>query len=165
MRTIEPAIASYYQDWRRYPPDGFELPSFPNTYPEENPRIWVQITTPVKYFSTIPYDEFHVALKDTNGTIRSDKNKTYRYYGAHWRCLALGGTPTPKSEKCPKLPAGRNYDSEFLGKWVIYSPGPDQLHNFGEWAMWKPSVQNGNPFNYSPTNGTLSRGDIVKWGS
>ncbi|MCG3198946.1 MAG: hypothetical protein GHCLOJNM_03453 [bacterium] len=160
MRSIEPAIASYLQDWKRYPPDGFELPSFPNTYPEENPRIWVQLTSPVKYLPAIPVDEFHVALRDTNGNLRSDKNQTYRYYAAHWRCLALGGSPTPRSERC----STRNADTMFKGKWVIYSPGPDTLHNYGEWAMHRDYFI-AKPQVYSPTNGTKSVGDLVYWGN
>jgi prepilin-type N-terminal cleavage/methylation domain-containing protein len=171
MRSIEPAIAAYFQDWKRYPRDGFELPSISGYYPEENPRIWVQLTSPIKYFSTIPLDEFHSAYKDTNNLQRSDKHQTYRYYAAWWRCLALGGTPVQKSEKCNQLPKGSNYDSDFLGKWIIWSPGPNRVHDFGEWAMYKPlarvgwSVTSGSSPVYSATNGTVSDGDIVKWGS
>lgn len=137
MRSIEPAIASYLQDWKRYPRDGFELPAFPGTYPEENPRIWVQLTTPIKYFGRIPYDEFHVANKDTQGNQRSEKNQTYRYYGAWWRCLAIGGNPKKNSETCSKPEAER----DFVGKWVIFSPGPDQVHNYGEWSMYRPYLR------------------------
>ncbi|MCE7908051.1 MAG: prepilin-type N-terminal cleavage/methylation domain-containing protein [Candidatus Omnitrophica bacterium] len=160
MRSIEPAIASYLQDWKRYPRDGFELPAFPGTYPEENPRIWVQLTTPIKYFGRIPYDEFHVANKDTQGNQRSEKNQTYRYYGAWWRCLAIGGNPKKNSETCSKPEAER----DFVGKWVIFSPGPDQIHNYGEWSMYRPYLRTA-PYLYSPTNGTTSIGDLVKWGS
>lgn len=175
MRSIEPAMASYFQDWKRHPRDGFELPGYSQPgrifYPEENPRIWVQLTTPIKYFSSIPYDEFHSAYNDTNNNKRDERNQTYRFYAAWWRCMALGGTPVSKSEKCTKLAAGRNYDSEFLGKWVIWSPGPNRLHDYGEWAMYRPmaqagwSVTSGNSPVYSATNGTLSHGDLVKWGS
>lgn len=178
MHAIESAMSSYYQDWKRHPRDGFELPAFSspgdnNYYPEENPRIWVQLTTPIKYFSTIPYDEFHSADIDTNGLKRSDKHQTYRYYAAWWRCLALNGTPVAKSEKCSKLTAGNNYDSDFLGKWVIWSPGPNRVHDFGEWAMYRkyyqvgydPKVTKSKAFVYMPTNGTISDGDLVKWGS
>jgi prepilin-type N-terminal cleavage/methylation domain-containing protein len=171
MRAIEPAIAAYYQDWKRFPRDGFEIPSIAGYYPEENPRIWVQLTSPIKYFSTIPYDEFHSAYKDTNNLQRSDKHQTYRYYAAWWRCLALGGSPVQKSEKCTSLGGGKNYDSDFLGKWIIWSPGPNRVHDFGEWAMYKPlaragwSVTSGSSPFYCATNGTISDGDIVKWGS
>lgn len=173
MRSIESAVSAYSQDWKRNPRDGFELPSISGYYPEENPRIWVQLTTPIKYFSTIPQDEFHSAYKDTNNLQRSEKHQTYRYYAAWWRCKALNGTPAERSEKCTKLPAGNNYDSDFLGKWIIWSPGPNRIHDFGEWAMYKkyyqagyaPEVTKARAFVYLPTNGTISDGDIVKWGS
>ncbi len=171
MRSIESAISAYYQDWKRYPQDGFELTGISGYYPEENPRIWVQLTSPIKYFSTIPQDEFHSAYKDTNNLQRSEKHQTYRYYAAWWRCEALGGTPVPKSEKCTKAPT---YETDFLGKWIIWSPGPNRVHDFGEWAMYKPWFQAGYAPEvtkaksapvYSATNGTVSSGDLVKWGS
>jgi prepilin-type N-terminal cleavage/methylation domain-containing protein len=40
MRGIEPAVASYLQDWKRYPADGFELPPYPGTYRRrESPNL------------------------------------------------------------------------------------------------------------------------------
>ncbi|MCA9413954.1 MAG: prepilin-type N-terminal cleavage/methylation domain-containing protein [Candidatus Omnitrophica bacterium] len=164
MRGIAPAIQSYFNDWRRYPPDGFELPSASGYFPEENPRIWTQLTTPVQYVTSLPVDEFHVALSDSQGNTRSEKNQTYRYYGAHWRCLALGGSPGRFEESCQGI--GNRWESEFEGGWIIYSPGPDKEHSFGEWSMHIYEGRNkGYPLMYAPTNGTRSKGDLVYWGN
>ena len=168
MRGIEPAMVSYLQDWKRYPADGFELPSYRDAYPEENPRIWVQLTTPIPYLTQIPIDEFNVAVRDTRpapDNTRDPIYQTYRYYAAHWRCLALGGSPRRYTETCIK--AGKPFvdaDKEFVGKWVIFSPGPDNVHNYGEWSM-HISHREKYPYLYSPTNGTRSIGDLVKWGN
>lgn len=165
MRNIAPAIQSYVTDWKRYPPDGFELPSVSGFFPEENPRIWSQLTTPNQYFHSIPVDEFHVAISDSQGNTRSEKNQTYRYYAAHWRCLALGGSPTPRQEACNNPQNPKGWDSEFEGKWIIYSPGPDTEHSFGEWSMHQGNIAAGQPYMYTPTNGTKSKGDLVYWGN
>ena len=178
MRGIAPAIQSYLTDWKRYPADGFELIGY-SGYPEENPQIWVQLTTPVPYLSSMPVDEFHVALEDTQGNQRSEKNQTYRYYADIWRCLASGnnhvripGAPDEctlnAGAKGRAWPAPFDPDTAFLGAWVLYSPGPDRKHNFGEWYMhrlWNsiPALQANAP--YSPTNGTMSIGDLIYWGN
>lgn len=177
MRGLEPAIASYLQDWRRYPRDGFELPGISGFYPEENPRIWVQLTTPNAYLSQLPVDEFYVALSDTSGNVRDPSHQTYRYYEAGWRCRASGnsaipGFPPGQPERCQLVagakgridPSPFDPDAAYVGKWVLYSPGPDNLHSYGEWAMYRPNLVTGG-FLYSPTNGTKSVGDLVRWGT
>ena len=164
MRGIAPAIQSYVTDWKRYPPDGFELPGVSGFYPEENPRIWSQLTTPSQYMTSIPVDEFHVATVDSQGNDRSEKNQTYRYYGPHWRCLALGGQPLPFQEECRNTTNPKGWESEFSGAWIIYSPGPDTEHSFGEWSMHQSRELSGYPEMYTPTNGTKSKGDLVYWG-
>jgi hypothetical protein len=118
--------------------------------------------------SEIPVDEFNVATSDTRpapDNARDPANRSYRYYAAHWRCLALGGSPRRWDETCYK--GGKPYpnaESEFMGKWVIFSPGPDNVHNYGEWSM-HVSQRNNKPNLYAPTNGTKSIGDLVRWGS
>jgi len=165
MRGIAPAIQSYYNDWNRYPPDGFELPSVSGFYPEENPRIWTQLTTPIPYLTSLAVDEFHVALTDPQGNVRSDKNQTYRYYADHWRCLALGGQPVRFQAECRNTQNPKGWETEFEGGWIIYSPGPDTEHSFGEWSMHRSHVTSGFPAMYAPTNGTKSKGDLVYWGN
>ena len=127
--------------------------------------------------SALPVDEFYVALADTSGNTRDPSHQTYRYYEAGWRCRASENNPIPgfppgQPERC-QLAAGAkgkidpppfDPDAAYVGKWVLYSPGPDNLHSYGEWAMYRPNLVTG-VYLYSPTNGTKSVGDLVRWGT
>jgi len=45
----------------------------------------------------------------------------------------LEGSPRRMDETC--YMAGKAYpnaNTEFVGKWVVFSPGPDNVHNYGE---------------------------------
>lgn len=181
MKALETAIASYFIDRARYPGDGFEVGGFGYVAGAEgNPVVWSQLTTPVKYFTAIPLDEFlpaDFAVDDAGNSPgeRDPSNNVYRYYSDGWSCRASGNTPRPfvgQPETC-FIPSDRrgkvtphpfDPNAAFLGRWIALSAGPDQEHGYGEWEMHRSNITIRSR-TYSPTNGTRSYGDIVKWGS
>lgn len=162
LRTAAIAIESYVIDNNRYPPswwsDGFGLVPWA-TFPH-------QLTTPVAYLSSrsMCYDSFKKGGATwSNGTPRDpDIHYFYDYILVTQRMgsLYMGGDPG-----C--LPS-QSYFVVFDGmlyqmstSWHLKSFGPDGLeeltggHNGGGAGIYLP---------YDPTNGTLSDGDIYRFG-
>jgi prepilin-type N-terminal cleavage/methylation domain-containing protein len=174
LRTIETAMASYFTDRGRHMADGFEMFNLgldpTGGYPtggEGSNIIYSQLTTPVAYVTDIPVDEFQVATiaVDSAGNGLGDRDKAlvhYRCYAEGWKCAAADGRLVQGNCTGSLL-----FDPEerFLGDWIFLSPGPNGEHNYGEWAMARDVILAGSPRTYSPTNGTKSHGDIVKWGT
>ncbi len=178
MRSLETAIVSYSIDHKRHPGDGFEVGGGDA---EGNRYVYSQLTTPTAYVKAIPLDEFNSADRavDDAGAgagVRDVRNNVYRYYAARWRCLASGPNNGPPAGSRPgeacEVKSGRGiingypFDPNlaYAGKWIVVSPGPDRSHGYGEWIMWKPAIQSGNRRIYSPTNGTVSYGDLGRYG-
>jgi prepilin-type N-terminal cleavage/methylation domain-containing protein len=174
MRSLETAIVSYSLDRKRHMGDGFEVGGGDA---EGNIRVYSQLTSPHDYVKSIPYDEFNSADRaaDNAGAgagTRDTRNNVYRFYAARWRCLASGnGAGT--GEECKVKASARGQvggfpfdpDYAYAGKWIVVSPGPDRSHGYGEWIMHRTALQTGNQRIYSPTNGTVSYGDLARWGN
>ena len=173
MKTLETAMISYFTDRGRYMADGFEMlnvgidPS--GGYPtggEGSNVIYSQLTTPVAYVTDIPVDEFQVAriAVDSAGNGFGARDKAlvhYRVYSDGWKCSAAGGSIV--LGQCAGTLAF-DPDERYVGNWIFLSPGPNGEHNYGEWSMARDVILAGSPRTYSPTNGTRSHGDLVKWG-
>ena len=178
LRSLETAIVSYSLDHKRHPGDGFEVGGGDA---EGNRFVYSQLTTPNTYVNSLPLAEFNAADRAVDdagagaGT-RDSRNNVYRYYAARWRCLASGPSNGPPPGRNPgeacEVKSGRGiivgypFDPNlaYAGKWIAVSPGPDRSHGYGEWIMHKTSVRGGNPRVYSPTNGTVSYGDLARYG-
>lgn len=179
LRSLETALISYGLDHKRSMGDGSEVGGGNG---EGSLYVYSQLTTPVQYFKGIPVDEFHPADRavDNAGAgagVRDPTNNVYRYYAARWRCLASGHTPPNPAnragERCNVRGEVRGRvegfpfdpDAGFAGRWIVVSAGPDRSHGYGEWIMHRPGMRLGNPRVYSPTNGTVSYGDLARWGN
>lgn len=154
LRTVSLALAAYQVDTNKLPlkwgEDGTDIPYFPRL-----------LTTPIAYMSTYSvYDPFRKIMKE------SPETKVYmytRYTAPDWDGME------------PELLAKRN-------SYVVYSWGPDMNDNglsfcgpYHAREMW-PVITNTNPWTYpagtsvttlpiyDPTNGTVSFGDIGRWG-
>lgn len=179
LRSLETAIVSYSLDHKRHMADGSELAQAGFNVTSEGDRfVYSQLTTPSTYLKAIPVDEFNSADRavDDAGAgagSRNVNNNVYRFYSARWRCLASGHkSPSALGEACSASNSRgvvNSYpfdpDAAFAGKWIVVSPGPDRSHGYGEWVMYKPQIQYGNPRIYSPTNGTVSYGDLARYGN
>lgn len=173
LRSLETAIVSYGLDHKRNMGDGFEVGGGDA---EGNRYVFSQLTTPATYLKAIPLDEFNVADRavDDAGAgagARDARNNVYRYYAARWCCLASGNAAGTgevcKVTKGQGIINGYPFDPRiaYAGKWIVVSPGPDKSHGYGEWIMFKPALQSGNHRIYSPTNGTVSYGDLARYGN
>jgi hypothetical protein len=172
MRSLEVAVTSYSLDHPPHMGDGFEIGGG-----EGIPYAYSELTTPHAYLTPIPFDEFLPADRapDNGGNgagPRDPSNNVYRFYAAYWRYLASGNSPQV-GERCGVSPDAKGVINSYpfdpvaacAGRWIVVSAGPDQSHRYGEWIMHKAQLQGGNPRVYSPTNGTVSYGDIARWGS
>lgn len=158
MRTINTALEAYYVDNNAYPP------SVRNSPVEPIPRrgsAWMDrrmLTTPISYITTVPPDPF--VARDPGPQVEAGK---FNVYGIHDR--GTSGT----------------YDLPF-NSWMMWSVGPDLRTNTGGYRKlemvergeaaqidWWNQTQGAGTSNYpghryDPTNGTVSLGDIYRFG-
>ena len=170
MRSIKTALISYGVDRPYYPADimeqGISIPG-PSHAWTRSIQGWKQITTPVKYMQSVPQDRF---MYDPNWTPTRQAEVYYRYTAMGWRCGCAGAGI--KKGKCIVDPSNRGKVSftapfdpyaTFAGSFTILSDGPDRTWNFAEWIVHK-EYRATKALLYSPTNGTVSSGDLVVWG-
>ncbi|MCB2155980.1 prepilin-type N-terminal cleavage/methylation domain-containing protein [bacterium] len=147
QRTIVTAIESYSIDWNRYPPA---------SRPFGNTRVrnrvidrYIMMTTPVAYITTIPKDVFW------NGR---EQNIPLTWGADVFDYFERQSTPLVTNPWGP--------DSELQSAlWFLSSWGPDGEIDSDNNATG-PSGD--GPYymhiQYDPTNGSISDGDISRWG-
>lgn len=136
MRSLHIALDSYYLDWNYYPAEH-----------ERDERNRLQtglnwITSPHAYIKFLPQDPFAMFGEDQS---RGFMHISYETGGLESGDSVLAGG-------CGSC----------LVAWVMFSNGPDA----------RQEIWGGNPHydidtivdNYSPTNGTKSRGGLYRWG-
>jgi len=95
----------------------------------------LRLTTPVAYLTTVPLDPFNRELQDEAG-----RHPPLTYEMASTGCTNL----SPKG-------------------WAVYSCGPDRLDDTGPGVCEYPYVTLETTV-YDPTNGTVSKGDVLRFG-
>lgn len=134
LRSISIALESYALEWKIYPAQ-HERNETARTM-----RGLSWLTTPNQYITSLPEDPFGEFSADSTVT----KHITYEFGGVEKGGNFLDG--------CPLC----------LEMWALFSNGPDAQQNIRQDS---PQHNNGNPtWNYSPTNGTKSIGEIIVWG-
>lgn len=136
LRVLSLALESYRVDNQSYPM--WQIHGI-----MINPTSWrlLPLTTPISYMTQVPPRD---PFRDKTQPLVYD---TYDYVDA--ASFAESGDPEP-SFRC------RGAD------WRLCSPGPDLVNTYGG-----PSYMNSpdNPgYDYDPTNGTVSKGDICRVG-
>ena len=136
LRTIAGALETYHVDNHQYPP-------WMINGVEVNPtsKRLFPLSTPVAYITSIPSKD---PFQDK---IIPDMYDSYDYVDAE--SFARNGDPEPSF---------RSRGAE----WRISSAGPDCINTYGGPAYMNPVNNPG--YDYDPTNGTISKGDIVKLG-
>ena len=155
FNTLGVGLEAYHVDENNYPPDDWVLYGSPYVVnpPEIRQRVlrslW-RLSTPVAYIRKLPHE-------DPFNPSKTPVEMCYVYYydgsGFNWEM-------TPDFPKKPTRV--RNWDpGDPLGGWGVYphkwyywklnSYGPDKEAQ-GGWVL------------YDPTNGTVSLGDIIRWG-
>jgi prepilin-type N-terminal cleavage/methylation domain-containing protein len=136
LQTIATALEAYHVDGNRYPPWMASGADINPTSKRLHP-----LSTPVAYITTVPVkDPFQDKIVPT-------MYDTYDYVDAE--SFAQIGDPEP------------SYRSRGA-EWRICSAGPDCVNTFGGPSYLTPLDNPG--YDYDPTNGTISKGDIVKLG-
>lgn len=155
QRSLATAIESYRVDFNRYP--------FYGTWTDSPPKVLKQLTTPVAYMSSIPHDTF----KATN---YQDWQDYYIYYNKRddlYINSKTGGSSEFWDGNYGGTPAAAGYGKAKAGsQWGLYGLGPDLIFN---WDAKMPRLTNicdsgHQAMEYDPTNGTVSGGDIHRWG-
>lgn len=143
LRTIATALESYHVDFSRYPPHGEVLPSGQVNYPAVAAGIETveftpgfPLTTPVAYLASLPADP----LLNPGGP---EPLRLYGYIESGLMSSILRGRG---------MVASADGIRPTYGGWRLYAAGPDGVKG----ADTKVNIL------YDPTNGTLSRGDIVR---
>jgi type II secretion system protein G len=139
MRTLATALEAYHVDVKHYP---FALRG--NAWFGELRRI-APLTTPIAYITSIPLDPFQISAAGATRTSYwdySDREAVGIAFGYATWDVAWGNKPN--------------------SMWRLASNGPDQLPNFMGLGNSNPSFS--PSFEYDATNGTISPGDIVRWG-
>ena len=147
MRSLGIALESYHLDWNIYPSI-----SYPNYTVQNNRKLagltW--LTSPNAYITAIPEDPFP-GDQDPGGGELTGGPFSYVFIGTEYGFL----------EALLAHPNGGG----LLKAWALYSLGPDspkaELKTSGD----PNPVYGGVPISsYSPTNGTRSKGDILRYG-
>jgi len=137
VRTISIAIESYMVDHNTYPPDQDNNPN------ATNERGYAFLTSPVAYMTIRPTDPFSRPFNPANP---NDDNT------AAWYELASGADATREIDRFP--------DRHDIQCYFLSSFGPDQVRSQANDDF--PYSSNLRP--YDPTNGTVSFGDIYRFG-
>ncbi len=170
LRTLAIALESYNIDWGRYPGDaneaGFaDTPNSPfspfGNGSDINGIDWysfMSLTTPVSYIKEIPQDYF----QEGNPIQAPDVPfLTYNYHETESLKSNLANGSGPQNVGAIMQKNGVY--------WVVFGIGPDRTwqmetvpSNFLVIVSLIASKGGGSTFSYSPTNGTKSRGDIMR---
>ncbi len=167
MRSLATAIEAYATDCNnRYPwvvgSPGYALPAGP--IPSQG-RYGYGLTTPVAYITSIPKDTFNTSEIHTDDLLYwPGYPPTKDYYYATKQYFDSRGYPwkvTTGPGQAGTDPM--NPQSTNLAKWDLLSKGPDLYWaRAGGCDHWE--VDNPWDWQYDPTNGTVSRGNIVRTG-
>ncbi|MEQ8821557.1 MAG: prepilin-type N-terminal cleavage/methylation domain-containing protein [Sumerlaeia bacterium] len=169
MRSIATGLEAYAVDSNAYPPNVFDAAGRGNimTMPMgQMPFVPYTLTTPVAYMTDVPLDTF-------KPVVMSDHKHSFVYFNAtNVPDEVNRQTYRARVESLAMADTGK----AITPAWAMLSTGPDQ--RFGTMArevdrrgslpiyeiMTMPMASMGSIHQYDPTNGTISDGDIVRFG-
>jgi type II secretion system protein G len=137
IRSLATALESYRVDSNAYP-EGYTAWSWTAYDP------LIILTSPVAYITSVPKDPFFLVDVYNVGQARNQP-------GPFW----YWNIPTDDAN------FGMNAGDVRHAAWRLASAGPDRLHGA---ATSGDPVYEINWLDYDPTNGTVSRGEIMRWG-
>lgn len=161
MRSIATAIESYFVDQNKYPifnvSPSFSVPGGGNpTSSDLCVRSGAGLTTPIAYLTSVPVDPFGPVFKDDDFTFGGATTVTDAYYYAPRSWFVCRGFPWKVFPAGPSNPAA----------WVLQSKGPDKYFSMSAKSGIPGADELDEPYKwqYDPTNGTVSVGNIVRSG-
>jgi len=169
LRTQATAIEAYVVDWNTLPRDSDSdldrepaMASYDFSWKANGA---VQLTTPVGYMSALLEDPFSQGRQQTASYGAA---VGYRIGSGTW---SYGSTPGSPQSEAPADSQGAFAAMQAHGKvlaYVILSPGPTakrQLMGYKCFPWKSPdAAEQGAYLDYDPTNGTISAGDIYRFG-
>lgn len=157
MRTLATGMESYFVDYNHHPFDWADDVSFPY-------YMHHCISTPIAYITNGSKMVDPFADNTQGGTFNPNEiRERFRYRAFNEEYLS-GGTPGSPFSGLPGPTAVGNLKAkEVHGAWFLVSKGPDKSNgplpsgfsdgnNQTDW-LW---------LQYDPTNGTVSRGDVIR---
>ncbi len=133
MRSVATALETYMMDKGEYPPD-YDSGQFGVAISGDEYLTWVQLTTPIAYMTFMPVDEFNPGSRGTGSGYK--KTPYYEYWGV--------------------FDNDRGRRMRQIGiMYFMNGVGPDTDND--NLAAFPVDYINRA---YSPTNGTVSNGDI-----
>ena len=160
MRTVATALESYRVDHNGYPgfallPQPFSLPGGPVVSSDVCLGGSQGLTTPIAYLTSIPPDPFGEVLPNDLFTFGGATGIADGYYystKAWFDCRGFGWGIYAAGD-----PVGNP------AAWVIQSKGPDKY--FADpTGIGAAEVDAAVKWQYDPTNGTISNGNVVRFG-
>ncbi len=148
VRAVSTALETYAVDHQKYPPDAYDWGGLNGCY---------HLTTPQAYMTTYPTDPFNPD-RNNNGA----KFLAYQYMN-----YEIFGEPTANNYTWAKRAfTSADLQAKARRGTIVKSLGPDKTDDATEWIILGPSYNLSNRRGidrlYDPTNGTVSRGDIVR---
>jgi type II secretion system protein G len=161
MRSLATGIESYAVDNNLYPIASQWVAVF-NRF---NARMH-GLTTPIAYMSSLPADTFR--RSENTFPITAGETPTFEYTDFS---TGIQGANYPGTLSYNLFQNQAAFDQFYLLrngaglKWVLVSVGPDRNSDFQQIAAQITEAQSitlGANSAYDPTNGTVSRGDVVR---
>lgn len=171
-RSVATAIEAYSVDWTRYPSYMNWLDRL-GTSDQYETYVPLTLTTPVAFLTTLLKDPFRVQASGTdeawpfiyrhaidegsNGTWDADGTNVDNTYGTNLQIHRFRLVAGDYFKNAP------GEESEYSGKvWFLSSMGPDLRAQVLD--RLKDGTSADPAFKYDPTNGTVSDGEVMRWG-
>lgn len=156
MRTESTGLETYKIDYNLYPRPfdafTFNTPYFTRSnWDEHVPSI---LTTPISYLNSIPLDPFKPLTPTTRPGLKPVEGRHF-YFNYDFAVKAYQ-TDAGNNVILADYAAFRTA----VGNWAIFSYGPDRMY-YNE-PPGGTAHTRGQFLNYDSTNGTLSRGNIIR---
>ena len=173
MRSVATGMEAYAVDWNRYPRGNNYQLAVTIPPPDQNPvgpgeRGLVVLTTPEAYLTSLPFDPFAFKVlititswpTQTMGFFLEAERPMMRYYmySARDELGTVGMIGSPDAD--PNSPGGTKW-------WILQASGPfGARYTLGSGLLDTPpaSLASLSDRLYDPTNGTVSRGAIMRVG-
>ncbi len=148
IKALSTAMQSYFLDFNIYPCET-EADMYSTKWNRFN-RGHLWLTSPIKYIGSIPADPFASMAHTDTATMGGGRIQTYETGGIEPHPLNH-----PMGKKCLNC----------MLTWAMWSKGPSAELEGGQVVSGDNAHIGGRDIrNYSPTNGTSSRGPILTWG-
>lgn len=149
LRSTATALECYMVDFRRYPrygnPMDKRLPTSAMTF------VPTGLTTPISYLTTVPDDIFPNARAGASDVGENVVTPARYYHDYRELYIFPDGLGLMLAEGHVREHHKTMFGYEGGVKWQLFSRGPDRIENHGTTF-------------YDATNGTLSRGDVMRFG-